>query len=222
MNTISNNTRKQHALTIGISLLLMAFVAGFSATQTNSVFSFGDITKTAQNLRSNNTTFQLARMGWVIIFVLDLLVSYSVYAYYKTNNQRLSAITSAFRFVYTLFLGSALFALFQISPASSDSSIYQHFLSFQQFWNLGLIFFGFHLLFLGFLFRYSIGKKGFIRLVQGLLITAGIGYILLNTGYFLAPHPIQFTQTVQPFFLIPMIFGEVLFAGWMVIRGGRN
>nr|MCU0451969.1 DUF4386 domain-containing protein [Bernardetiaceae bacterium] len=107
------------------------------------------------------------------------------------------------------------------TASSPTASIYNSLSGFKTIWDLGLIVFGLHLISLGFLFKNEGGKKWVNTLIKTLLITAGVGYIVLSLGALLAANPVAFTALVQPIFLAPMILGEVLFALWMLIKGGK-
>jgi len=93
---------------------------------------------------------------------------------------------------------------------------------FNKFWSLGLIAFGFHLIALGILFNNEGGKKWVNYTIKSLLIIAGIGYILLNVGLLFTANPAAFTALIQPIFIVPQLLGEVLFALWMIIKGGKK
>lgn len=112
--------------------------------------------------------------------------------------------------VYTIILGIAVG--FHIG---GNVSIYNYI------WGLGLIVFGVHLITLGILFKNPKGKRWFTVLIKGLLILAGIGYMLQYIGILLVANPVAFAAFVEPIFIIPMILGEVLYAIWMLTKGGK-
>jgi hypothetical protein len=66
------------------------------------------------------------------------------------------------------------------------------------------------------------GKKWVNITIKVLLILAGIGYMALYIGVLIAPNPIAFAAIVEPIFLIPQLLGEVLFAIWMLVKGGKQ
>ena len=152
-----------------------------------------------------------ASFGFTGIFILDIMVSVGIYIYYQKQNFQLSIITSLLRIVYSVILGVG---------------IVYHFLGnvnmFNQIFSFGLIIFGIHMIGLGILFNNEGGKKWISILIKSLIIIAGIGYIIIHLGKLFVAHPLEFTATVEPVFIVPMILGEVVFAIWMLVKGGRK
>ena len=181
--------KRRAAVTTGISLILMAILAGMS------IPVLGTLT---------------ASLGLIGIFLLDLIVAKSIFNYHKDDNLKLAKTTGVLRLLYTLVLGVAIG--FHIAGSVS---------MYNFIWGIGLIIFGAHLFTLGVLYKTSKGKKWFNILIKTLLITAGIGYMLQYIGVILVANPIAFAAFVEPIFIIPMILGEVLYAFWMLIKGGK-
>jgi len=70
------NLRKA-ALISGISLIIMAIVAGFSYGYVHgSLVVPGDISTTYTNITSSSMLFKAEIIGWVVILLLDVLVAY--------------------------------------------------------------------------------------------------------------------------------------------------
>lgn len=151
-----------------------------------------------------------ASLGLIGIFLLDLLVAITIFKFHKVENLKLSKITSALRLLYTFILGIAVG--FHIGGNVS---------MFNYIWGVGLITFGFHLISLGILFKNAKGKKWLNILIKSLLITGGIGYVIQYIGVLLVVNPLTFTAFVEPIFIIPMILGEVFYAFWMLLKGGK-
>ncbi len=228
MNTNQNTKPKQKlsqrhiAIIIGASLLLMALIAGFSATTINNLFLLGNPAQTALNLSANWSGFIGAIIGWIGIFILDVLVSIGVLKYYQKEKARLAIFTGVSRALYTLVLGGAITQLLLVNLSLSSTQIYHLLQAFNQIWGWGLILFGVHLIMLGILYHNEGGKKWFNILIKVLLISAGIGYLLQYIGILLVANPIAFAATVESIFLVSMILGEVLFAFWILFKGGKS
>jgi hypothetical protein len=152
-----------------------------------------------------------ASIGLIGIFILDILVSFGILKYYKKEKPKLAKVSSILRLLYTAILGIAIG-----HHIAGSVSMFNHV------WGIGLIVFGIHLITLGIMFNNESGKKWVNYLIKGLLIFAGLGYIILNVGILIVPNPVGFTAMIEPIFIIPMVLGEVLFALWMLIRGGKT
>jgi hypothetical protein len=86
---------------------------------------------------------------------------------------------------------------------------------------VGLIAFGFHLITLGLLYHNEGGKEWVNIAIKSLLILAGAGYLIQYIGILLVPNPAGFTAIMETIFILPMILGEISFAIWMLVKGGK-
>jgi hypothetical protein len=228
-NTMTNtkeknksNLKRKLAIVIGIALLLMAVIAVFSAPVISEVFVLGNSSLTALNVINGFSKFTSAIMGWIGIFILDLLVSIGIYKHYKKENPKKALITAILRLIYSAFLGLAIIQLLEITATMQAVAIYTSINLFNSIWGWGLIAFGLHLIALGVLFKNEGGKKWVNTTIKALLIIAGIGYMILYIGILIAPNPLAFAAFIQTLFLVPFILGEVLYAIWMLIKGGKK
>lgn len=214
--------KRRFAIVIGITLLLMALLAAYAAPAISAVFVLGEPVLTGMNVTAAFSGFFAAVIGWIGIFILDILVSLGIYKYYKDRKPKLAIANGALRLVYSAILGIGIAQLLMITPSTSGIAIYHFIRSFNSLWNIGLIVFGLHLIALGILYTNEGGKKWVNLSIKSLLIIAGIGYLVLNTGLLIVPNPAAYTALIQPIFLIPQLLGEVLFAIWMLIKGGKK
>lgn len=152
-----------------------------------------------------------ANLGIIGIFLLDVFVSIGIYRYHRPSNLKLAIWSSTLRLIYSAVLAVAIPFLF-----TEQNDV------FRQIWGLGLIIFGCHLITLGPLFSYESGKKWFHRSIQSLLVLAGIGYVLTYVGIWFTPQPDHYKAGMEIVFMAPMILGEVLYAFWMLFKGGKS
>jgi hypothetical protein len=151
-----------------------------------------------------------ASIGLVGVFLLDVVVSLGIIKYHKKEKPKLAKKSGILRLIYTAFLGVGIGYSF-----GGNVSM------FNSIWGVGLIVFGVHLISLGILFNNNGGKKWVNILIKSLLIAAGIGYIIQYVGILLVPNPIGFAAAIETIFILPMILGEVFYALWMLIKGGK-
>ena len=85
-------------------------------------------------------------------------------------------------------------------------------------WSFGLIIFGFHLLLLGFLALKSWNIHRFWGIM---LIVAAVSYVGIHCAKILLPEFENPVKTAEMILSLPMTFGEVGFAVWLIIRGGK-
>lgn len=215
-------SKRRLAIIIGISLVLMAILAGLTVPALSGLFVAGDAALTALNVMSDFGKYITGVIGWIGILVLDIAVSLGIYKYYKKERPRQAALTGGLRLAYSAILGVGIANLLMVTKTSSAASVFHHFSMFNTIWGLGLIVFGCHLISLGILFKNEGGKKWLNTVIRVLLIIAGIGYIVQYLGMLLVANPLAYAAVVQPLFLIPMILCEIAYAIWKIVKGGKT
>lgn len=230
MKTSNQISQRASALTAGISLLLMGLVAGFSFGYVHGKLVLAeDAQGTLQNLQASTGLFKAEIAGWILIFLLDALVAWALYHFLKPAGPRLAFLSSFLRVIYTAMLGFAIFNLSQVLGVintqlysldldAGSRLVMDYIQSFEVTWSNALIIFGMHLMVLGFLAFRSVFVPRFWGI---LLMIAGLSYSFLHAAYALAPVMVDSLKSLEDVLVIPMTLGELGFALWLVIRGGR-
>ena len=222
-------TERKFALIAGITLIFMAVAAIFTYGYIhNTLVVSGNPGITVANLKANGGLFQTEILGWHAILLCDVIVAWALFHFFKNENRKLSAITAGLRFVYTAILGVSIMNFIYIlkivngnitiTSESANQQIMAHFESFETLWSFGLIIFGFHLLLLGVLALQSERIQNFWGIV---LVFAAVSYMVIHTSKLLLPEFESQVKTVETMLSLPMAFGEVGFAFWLIIRGGK-
>lgn len=222
MNSEKKTSKRKMALIMGISLLIMAAIAAFAVPAVTGGFVLGDASLTALQVTRNFGKYLWGVVGWIGILLLDVVVSIGVYKYYEKEKNKEAALTGGLRLAYAGFLSLAIAQLLKVTTSTPAISVYNSLNMFNNLWSWGLLVFGLHLVTLGVLYNNEGGKKWVNFTIKSLLTLAGLGYMIINIGMLLVANPVGFAATLQPFFLIPMILGEVLFALWMIFKGGKR
>lgn len=209
----------------GASILLMALIAGFSYGYVwNGIVDSTSHQTTFNNVRSSISIFRYGIFGWVLIFVLDLVVSWALFEALKRVNFGLSIWAAGARLIYSLFLAAAIYQLISILPVislegevmSRATEVGGRTENFMIIWTYGLIVFGVHLFLLG----YLLLKSDIIpNLIGLLLIVAGASYMFLSGGQALFPH--YNFNTLEMLLGAPMAIGELVFAIWLLTTGRK-
>lgn len=209
-----------HALVIGISLFIMAVSAAiaFGAIH-SSLIDMSQAEQTMNNIQTNSVRWYIEIVFWIVIIITDLLVSWGVFYYFRNDNSRLSAITAWLRVIYTLILTVAVSQLVAVSSSVQIGNTQKVILllaRFDRLWSFGLMLFGIHLVFLSIAsFRYE------NKIIGILLFAAGASYFLVHTMENFLPQFSDLTTRLEAILTIPMTLGEMIFALWMIIRGGK-
>lgn len=152
----------------------------------------------------------VASIGLSGIFFLDIFISLGIFNYYKNLKPKLAKATGLFRLLHTILLGVSI--LYHIG---GDISM------FNRVFGIGLIGFGIHLILLSWLLNQTHEQKWTHYSLKGLLIIAGIGYLILHVGTLFFPSANDFAALIENIFIIPMILGELYYAFWMIFKEGR-
>jgi hypothetical protein len=184
----------------------------------------GNTAATVQNIIENRMLFLSGILGYVIMFILDILIAWAMYIFFTPVNKALSLLNAWFRLIYAAIAIVSLFNLvnvLQLVTSTDYSTVFepqqlhaQVKLSLNAFGNgitVGFVFFSINLMLGG----YLAFRSGFIPKTFGiLLIIAGIGYLTTSLKPFLFPN-------YSLDFIMITYLGELIFAFWLLIKGSR-
>ena len=220
-NNYGNVSVGQSALIAGSGLLLMALIAPFSYFQViNGLLVPGDAMATADNVRSSVLELRWAIVGFLVIVVLDVLVAWALYVFFRPVNKMLSLLTAWLRVVYAAIFAVALNDLLEVLRLVEGAGLENYPVSgqmmlslqgFQSGWDLGLFVFGAHLLLLGPLI-YRAGRMP--KIMAFLVALAGLGYLVDSIGKTL--YAVWSIELASYTFI-----GEVALIFWLLIKGRK-
>jgi len=208
------------AITTGISLLIMAIVAGFSFGYVYPEFNQIDQSEfTYDNMLNNKELYKNMLLGILIILILDLLVSYTLFRYFEKDNRRLSLISAIIRIIYTIIFAIAtLYLVRNLTDFEvTNQSIVANFQNFEFAWNVGLMIFGLHIILIGFLMKLH---NRIPKFLYYLTLIGGISYVLVHL--LKLNFPSQFVANLEMVLALPMAFGEIGLAIWLLVKGGKD
>lgn len=208
----------------GFLLILMALSAGIAYGYSfSTLFVLNDSGQTLSRLLAEPDKLTIGLAFWILIFLLDLLVSIGVYKLLKSSQKVIALWAMGSRLLYSAFLAAGiikianLWALLNKHPADVSAERAQAaFVDFNMFWSLGLIVFGIHLLLLGYgLFKVSMAPKSLCYLI----LFAGFSYILVHTIGQFGPQGLNLRHSLESVLALPMALGELLLAIWFIYIG---
>lgn len=215
---------KTAALLSGFCLLTMVIAAPIAEMYAYpKLIVRGSLAETVETLSSHKGLFTTCILGYLITFLLDIVVAWSLYVLLRPVNVDVSLLAALFRIVYTVVALAALLNLVSVYRIVYASSVFtldndmtqlqvaNHLNAFKAQWYFGLIFFSLHLVILGFL----VIKASYIPTIFGvLLIVTGFGYSLTTFKPFLFPNTnIDFAAYT--------FYGEIIFMFWLLIKGWK-
>lgn len=205
---------------------LIIFISGFFANfyTLEGMLADGNPQLTTENITTQIALFQLGVGAFSLMILVDIVLALPLYQLLKSAHRNWAKASSVIRVINGLVFIMALVNLFEIisiaqSGTTAATSVMSLLEDFNTMWNVGLLFFGTHLLMLGWLVVRSTNFPGLI----GLLIQiAGLAYLADSGAQLFLPN----YQDFQPLFEILVIgggvIGEFSFTLWLLIKGVRT
>jgi|SRR5208283_1840727 len=167
---------------------------------------YGDAAATATNILAHELLYRLAGAADLLAFTCDAAVALILY-----QHVAVAAVNTLNHFAPLAILGGAhSFAAFK--PDQLQALALMSLGLHGTLYNIALVFFGFHCLFIG----YLIARSDFLpRFFGPLLAIAGLCYLINSFANFLSP---SFAAHLYPYILLPGL-SEVLLALWLVVIG---
>ena len=188
----------------------------------------GNAATTASNILGSADLFRISAAIILAGVFMDLFVAWALFVFFKPANKSLSLLVAIFRLIgaatATIAVGYAIYALQLLegspygnglSTAQLNSQALLSLGAYDYGYDLGLIFFGTHLLALGYLaFKSGYLSRPWGAVLGVLIFVAGAGYVIDNVGKLLVP---GYNVTISSFTFV----GELLLAIWLVIWGRK-
>lgn len=215
------NKNRRIALTTGWALVMMAVIAGFcfgyALPEINQADPFNSL---AENIFAKRGLYQSMLIGIIVIILLDFLVSYTLYEFFRADSKRISLTSGILRGVYTVIFGVATSYLVRNlnSNEITNEAIKTNFELFFLIWNTGLVIFGFHILLTGILMKLH---QKIPKSLWYLALFAGVSYIIVHLLKLISPES-EVTNMLAVVLALPMAIGELGLAIWLIVKGGKQ
>lgn len=196
----------------GFSILAMAAVAGFGYG-----YAFKNLYMAAglRHLNNENRLLTSVILSFTLIAILDIIVTWALYALFKKVSASLSLITALLRLIYTLILGKAILSLCPLNAMQNEELLMEKMTLFLNTWSCGLIIFGAHLFLLGIMLKRP-------KILVYLACAAGACYMLTNVAQQLWPSYEQYKDKIDMILALPMALGELALAVWLICNSWKK
>lgn len=221
-----------YARVAGFGLLLMAVLAIFA-----NVFVFerliipGNAAATIANITADELLFRFGIVSFVIVLILDVIVAWSLYILLKRVNRNFALLAVVFRLFYTVISATAIFNFLSILQLIREESylgiletnqlhvqVLTQIDAFNNGWTIGLVFFGIHLLAIG----YLILNSEFMPKTIGILVlVGGAGYLIDNFAKITFSNYADFETLFMTMGAIPGAVAELSLAIWLLVKGRK-
>jgi len=199
---------------IGGALYLVIIVAGIVGPllTRDLVIVTGDPTATAQNIAASPELWRVGIAVNIVMQLCDVPVMLILYLLFSPIHRPVALLALLFNIVQTATLVANQLTLVAAQllaadqPALTDVAIRAY--SYGE--GLGLVFFGFTLLGVGYLIRHS----GYLPWILGILVqVAGVSYVVNSFLLLVVP------DLANIVLLIPAFIAELSLALWLLVRG---
>jgi hypothetical protein len=218
---------KNLARTAGFLYLLLALIGPFSLMVVpGELIEEGDAATTADNIMDSEGLFRAGLVGEAAIFLIEVVLVVLLYILLKPVDETLSLIAAFARLSMAIIQGINVLVGFAVLLVLSGEGYWAAFepdqLAAMTMLLLDLrgagiyvwqVFFGLHLLVLGYLFA----RSGYVpRILGWMVVVAGVGYSIQAFGYFVAPDA---EATLEAIAIALTVIPEVSLTCWLLIRG---
>ena len=212
----------------GVLILLTAVLAPFSLIYVPSTLVVpGDAATTASNIVASEGLFRLGMVSDALVFLLEIAIVALLYVLLKPVNPTLSLVAAFSRlamaviqginllnyfFALLLLSGAGYLAVF--SPDQLQALVLLFLNAHEQVALIWGLFFGLHLLVLG----YLVFKSGYLpRILGGVLVVTSLCYLIQSFGNMLLPQYKEIFTTIGFLAII-----ELAFPSWLLIKGVKD
>ena len=197
---------------LGLALIVvLAPLGNFVAVQ--PLITPGDAAKTTQDILNSEALFRWGIASLVLTAVLDMIVAVALFVVFEPVSRGVSMMAALFRVAYTaVFLMGIIQLVVALGLLRDPPQAMRAVEAYNTIWLVGLIFFGIHLMLIG----YLAYRSGYMAKIFGiLLVVAGLGYLVDGFGTVLVP---DYSMNIAQFTFV----GEAALMFWLLIKGTRK
>ncbi len=222
-------TKINKARTAGVFyLLIIIFGLIAQILVRDTLVDYGNASVTAKNILASESWYRFGFLSELLMLACDVCVAILLYVLLKDSGKTLSLLSTAFRLSAIIILsvtslshyaalsfigGQSYLDVFNTSQLEAFAllSVKIHGAGY----NICLLFFGVHLVLLGYLVYFSGIWPSYLGI---LLFVGGVCYVVNSVVWFQFP---QLVPYIYPAILIPCALGELIFCFWLIIKGIR-
>jgi hypothetical protein len=210
------NTRslRTASLMAGLGLALIVVLAPFgNFVAVQPLITPGDAAKTAQDILNSEALFRWGIASLILTAVLDMIVAVALLVVFEPVSRGVSVMAALFRVAYTaVFLVGIIQLVVALGLLGDPPQAMRAIDAYNTIWLVGLIFFGIHLMLIG----YLAYRSDYMAKIFGiLLVIAGLGYLVDGFGIVLVPN---YSINIAQFTFV----GEAALMFWLLIKGTRK
>lgn len=213
------STEARYAKLAGWLYLLVFVLAPLSLVYVRSkLITPGDSGATADAVTGSEWLLRLGSVGELVVVLCDVVLAVAFYVLLRPVNQPLALLAAFLRLMHSAITGVnlvtnliALHVLDSVEGANRDALALLFLESHDYFFATGLVFFGLHLLVLGYLMLRTVA---FPRVLGVLLAVASVCYL---ANSFAALMALDYGGVGEALVLLPAAVAELALCGWLIV-----
>lgn len=198
-----------------IALFLLAIFANFFVVE--GLVVSDDAAATIAAIKDNELLFRMGLLAFLVIFVIDVVVSWSLYVLFEPISGSQSQLAAWFRIVYSLLLAVGIGFLYlamqlSVSAVENQELVGLMIAGFEISWMIGLASFGLHLIVIG---RLIVASKFAPSWLGILLSIAGVAYIADTALLISLTDYAAVESLMMALVAVPAVIAELSFTIWL-------
>ncbi|MGH8835829.1 MAG: DUF4386 domain-containing protein [Actinomycetes bacterium] len=224
--------QRRAALIAGLAYVIITVLSLFAISVLDGPTEPDNPAATVENIVNSEVLFRSGIVAFIIVLIADLVVAWALYIFFQRTSRELSLFAAWFRLVYVAIAAAALLNLLVVlklvdgtgystalESMQRDAEAMLSLDAYNYGFFLGLVFFGVHLLLLGFVMV----KSDHAPSVLGFLVVlAGLGYVLINLARVVLPNYRDYEDLFLLLLVVLAVPGEFGLIGWLLWRGGKS
>lgn len=206
---------RTYARLAGWLYVVIFVVAPFSVVYVRAtLIKPGDAAATADAVSGSEWLLRLASVGELVLVLCDVLLAVLFYVLLRSVSQPLAMLAAALRLTHAIICAvnmvTNLIALELLDGGDADLALL--FLKAHDYlFATGLVFFGLHLLVLGYLMLRTVT---FPRAIGILLMVASVCYVANSLATLMS---VEYSGPVEALVLLPPAVAELWLCGWLIV-----
>jgi Domain of unknown function (DUF4386) len=181
---------------------------------------------------NSEALFRSGLVAFIIVLIADVVVAWALYVFFQRTSRELSLLAAWFRLVYVAIAAAALLNTLVVlklvdrtgystalEKGQHEAQVMLSLDAYNYGFFLGLVFFGVHLLLVGFVMV----KSDYAPSILGVLVAlAGLGYVVINLARVVLPDYRDYEEPLLLLLVVLGLPGEFGLIGWLLWRGGKT
>jgi len=223
--------QRRAALIAGLAYVVITVLGLFAISVLDGSTEPDDPAATVDNIANSKALFSSGLVAFTIVLIADGVVAWALYVFFQRTSRELSLLAAWFRVVYVAIAAAALMNLLVVlklvagagystalETGERNTQVTLSLDAYNTGFLLALVFFGVHLLLIGFVMV----KSDYAPSILGMLVAvAGIAYVVINLVRVAQPNYRYHEDLLLLLLAVFAVPGEFGLIGWLLSKGGK-